>query len=79
MKAMLSMKQATVKCLIVLVTLSQIKQSGQNPGYHDFWSLNCNLNTISITGYKIGSGHFPPEVFGFGINIIHALLATGEI
>ena len=29
-------KKGSIKCLIILVKLSQIKQSGQKPGYHDF-------------------------------------------
>ena len=31
-------------------------------------SLNLDISALSITDNKIKSSHFPPNVFGFGIN-----------
>ena len=63
-------KQATVKMLDYTGYTIANKTERSKPGYHDFWLLNLNFSALSITDDKIKSGHFPPNVFGFCINII---------
>ena len=66
-------KQATTKMLDYTGYTIANKTEWSKTGI----SLNLNFSALSIIDDKIKSGHFPPNVFGFGINII-SLLATGE-
>ena len=41
-------KQATVKVIIYIGYTSAIKTERSKAGYHDFWSLNFNLNAQAL-------------------------------